>query len=78
MTSRNTAQCTLVRPAEEYPEDVTRLVDVCAKRWIAVSRADAEYAWLQYSNDMCAGWLLLGTDDEIEKALRRFLVEARP
>lgn len=47
-----------------YPKDLKRIVKVFADRGYEISEQDALSAWELYSDSMCAGWLVLGTDDD--------------
>lgn len=70
----------LVRPpmVVDYPDDVKRLVDAARTLDFAVSFDDACWAWKQYSEDSCAGWLTLGgvSDEHLVRVLQIYLVHA--
>ncbi len=48
----------------EYTGDIDRLVQIFSERGYDISFTDAGHAWEQYSDSMCAGWLMLDRDDE--------------
>lgn len=49
-----------------WDEDVFRIVDICHQKGYQISLTDAQEAWEQHSDDLAAGWLSLGdNDDEI-------------
>lgn len=49
----------------EYTKDISRIVEIFAQRGYEISHSDALRAWEEYSDSMCAGWLILGEDDEV-------------
>jgi hypothetical protein len=49
----------------EYTNDIDRIVKIYAERGYDISYADAVHAWEQFSETMCAGWMMLGEDDEV-------------
>ena len=49
----------------EYTNDIDRIVKIFADRGYEISHTDAVHAWENYSDSMCAGWMSLGTDDEV-------------
>lgn len=49
----------------EYQGDILRIVKVFADRGYEISETDAVHAWEQFSDSMAAGWMCLGTDDEV-------------
>ncbi len=49
----------------EYTNDIDRIVEIFAQRGYEISHTDACRAWEEYSDSMCAGWLILGEDDEV-------------
>jgi hypothetical protein len=49
----------------EYRHDIQRIVEIFAKRGYEISESDAVITWEQFSDSMCAGWMILGTDDEV-------------
>lgn len=49
----------------EYTNDIDRIVEVFADRGYEISHTDAVLAWEQFSENMCAGWMSLGDDDEV-------------
>lgn len=49
----------------EYKNDIDRIVKIFADRGYEISYSDAVHAWEEYSDSMCAGWMSLGTDDEV-------------
>lgn len=53
-----------IEPRREFPQDVARLVGVARDAGYGLSPADAERVWISYSEGLCAGWLVLGDDDE--------------
>ena len=58
-----------------HAADVDRIVRICAARSVLVSPHDAQSAWEEYSDSMAAGWLGLGSDDEVYEDVMRYLVE---
>jgi hypothetical protein len=49
----------------EYTNDIDRIVKIFAERGYEISATDAVHAWEMFSNDMAAGWMSLGDDDEV-------------
>jgi hypothetical protein len=49
----------------EYTNDIDRIVKIFADRGYEISHTDAVHAWEEYSDSMCAGWMCLGSDDEV-------------
>ena len=49
----------------EYRHDIQRIVEIFASRGYEISESDAVVAWEQFSDSMCANWMILGTDDEV-------------
>ncbi len=49
----------------EYTNDIDRIVKIFAERGYEISATDAVRAWEQFSENMCAGWMSLGDDDEV-------------
>jgi hypothetical protein len=47
-----------------FPEDVDRIISICKTKGYDIDYKTAEIAWEKYSDSMCAGWLMLGDDDE--------------
>ena len=43
----------------DYPEDIKRIQEAFALFDYEISAVSAEYAWLQYSDEMSAGWIML-------------------
>lgn len=52
----------LERP--EYREDTKRIVRVALEHDVIITLAQAEKAWLLFSEGMAAGWMSLPDDDE--------------
>lgn len=52
------------RHSLHYPQDVVRIVDIFADRGYIITYNDAARAWEEYSDGLCAGWLVLPDDDE--------------
>lgn len=48
----------------DYPQDIVRIVDVFYSRGYIISYGDAAKAWEQYSDTLCAGWIMLPEEDE--------------
>jgi hypothetical protein len=46
----------------DYEPGTDRLVEACKNAGYEVSHEDAQWAWEEYSDSMCAGWL--GIDEE--------------
>lgn len=60
-----------------YPSDVHRLVRI-AKEFLEVeiSPTEAEWIWSRHSDDLCAGWLCLHSDDDrLAEILKRVMEE---
>jgi hypothetical protein len=55
-----------------WSEDVGRIIGICYARGCIISQADAQAAWEQYSDDLCAGWLILGEDDEVFRTVLEY------
>jgi hypothetical protein len=49
----------------EYTNDIDRIVKIFADRGYEISASDAVKAWEQFSESYCAGWMSLGSDDEV-------------
>jgi hypothetical protein len=49
----------------EYKNDIDRIVKIFANRGYEISHTDAVFAWEQFSYSMAAGWMSLGSDDEV-------------
>jgi hypothetical protein len=49
----------------EYTNDIDRIVKIFADRGYEISATDAVRAWEQFSENMAAGWMCLGDDDEV-------------
>jgi hypothetical protein len=49
----------------EYQNDIDRIVKIFADRGYEISHSDAVRAWEQFSDSMAAGWMSLGSDDEV-------------
>ena len=49
----------------EYTNDIERIVKIFADRGYEISHTDAVQAWEEFSDSMCAGWMCLGTDEEV-------------
>lgn len=47
-----------------YPADCDRICRVLGSYGIVVSLHDAERMWGEYSESLCAGWLILPESDE--------------
>jgi hypothetical protein len=68
----------IYRQKEEfcYKHDVLRIVEAFANMGHTISEIDAQLAWEEHSDDLCAGWLILpDTDREIMNALIPYLEE---
>jgi hypothetical protein len=59
----------------EFESDVKRIVRIFAERGYEISATDAENAWEQFSDSMCAGWMMLGEDDEVFHDCFRYFEE---
>jgi len=49
----------------EYTKDIDRIVKIFADRGYEISQEDAVWAWESYSDSYAAGWMCLGSDDEV-------------
>jgi hypothetical protein len=49
----------------EYTNDIDRIVKIFADKGYEISHTDAVRAWEQFSENMCAGWMSLGDDEEV-------------
>jgi hypothetical protein len=59
-------------PSIDWPEDVARIKSVLEARGYTASDEDIVKAWESYSDSVCAGWLVLPSDDdEIFDAVKR-------
>jgi hypothetical protein len=47
-----------------YPWDVERIVKIAAANGVVLSPKEAEKAWEENSDNMCAGWLCLPASDD--------------
>jgi hypothetical protein len=47
-----------------YPSDVKRIVIVAAGRGVILFAVEANAAWEEHSDNLCAGWLVLPEDDD--------------
>ncbi len=48
-----------------YGSDIDRIVQIYKDRGYELTRTDARLAWEAFSDSMAAGWLGLGSDDEV-------------
>jgi hypothetical protein len=48
---------------DPYSHEVNHIVKIFADRGHEISYSDARLAWEKYSDSMCAGWLVLDSDD---------------
>lgn len=48
-----------------YTDDINRIVKIFADRGYEITSEDAFRAWEEFSDSMCAGWLILGSDDQV-------------
>ena len=46
-----------------YPDDVRRIVELFKSKGIIITPSEAEELWDDYSDSMCAGWLILPSND---------------
>lgn len=59
-----------------YPIDVAHIVEAFRQHGLCIHTQDAEQAWNEYSDTMCAGWMRLPrTQREIVEACLCFLVD---
>ena len=69
----------LIRPQEQiyYPDDVCLLVDIMNDAGYEVSYADAQWAWQQFSDDLCGSWLIVDGfgNDRIVSEILKYLEE---
>jgi hypothetical protein len=49
----------------EYTNDIDRIVKIFSDKGYEISASDAVKAWEQFSESYCAGWMNLGSDDEV-------------
>jgi hypothetical protein len=49
----------------EYKNDIDRIVKIFADRGYEISHQDAVKSWEMFSESYCAGWMSLGSDDEV-------------
>lgn len=47
----------------EYPHDVFRIVKIALEHDVVLSGHEAESAWSEHSDTMCAGWIGLPDED---------------
>jgi hypothetical protein len=62
----------------EHRSDCLRIQTVALETGIVIDICDAEKLWHWYSRRRSAGWLNLGTDDEIRNALTLYIDEHQP
>ena len=48
-----------------FASDVDRIVEVCLNAGYYLSKADAQYAWEEYSDSLAACWLSLPDNNKI-------------
>ena len=58
-----------------WKDDVDRIVKICAANGYFISETDAQHAWEEYSDSMCAGWLFLGNDDDVFNTVMQYCEE---
>ena len=49
----------------EYRYDIQRIVEIFANRGYEISESDAVISWEQFFSSLFAGWMILGTADEV-------------
>ena len=57
---------------DEYYYDLKKIVEVFADKDIEISTEEAKVAWQKYSDSMCAGWMMLGSDDNIFDSISHY------
>jgi hypothetical protein len=63
-------------PDFRYPEDVHRIVKSLESLGYTITPEDAEWAWEEYSDDRCAGWLFVPyLPIDIYDCIKEYLVE---
>lgn len=55
-----------------FPDDVRRIVELLDSKGIIITPSEAEELWSIYSDDWCAGWLILPSNDN---ELFRIIIE---
>jgi hypothetical protein len=60
-----------IRIKEDRPElsdherrDTKKLVEIFHKKGYIISPPEAKILWEKYSESLCAGWMIMGEDDE--------------
>lgn len=48
----------------DFPHDIERMKDILNRNGLDASDSDIAWAWEQYSDSSCAGWLALGDDEQ--------------
>ena len=62
----------------DYPEDCQRIQRVLRDRLgVEATLKECEELWHMYSDDMCAGWMMTRSDDNVELEMRRLFDEGR-
>lgn len=60
-------------PRKEFPEDVQQLVNAAHNLGYRLSPIHAAELWIRHSEDYCAGWLELGSNDaELVRTLLQY------
>ncbi len=61
----------------DWPEDIDRICDIAWRKvGKDLSRREAADWWEKVSEAVCASWLILPSDEQLEKMLRVGLLEA--
>jgi hypothetical protein len=47
-----------------FPQDVEHIMEIFKAKGHEISFIDAELAWEDFSDDMCAGWMMMYEDDD--------------
>ena len=57
-----------------YPEDVKRIGKILFEKGYWGTPDECQTLWEMYSDDLCAGWLILPEDDElVYKSIRPYI-----
>ncbi len=56
-----------------YPDEVKQIVLAGAKIGYFMTPLEAENLWKDYSNELCAGWLGLPTEEKLIKLIKQLI-----
>lgn len=61
-----------MRKRIRFPEDISRIVEICFNKGYIISESDAQDAWEEYSDSLAASWLILGSDNDVFKNIAQY------